>query len=128
MVQMSRIFPDSKTLVDMKMRKCSDEIEKAYRQLKNEDKCPSKSEILKFVHEHFVMENQMDDHVPLDWTNSPKLISKIKDQQLAKFAADLNARWKMLCRQVKKEVKRNPELYSLIYLPHPVIVPGGRFR
>ena len=87
-----------------------------------------KSEIMKFVHEHFVMENQMDVHVPLDWTNSPKLISKIKDQQLAKFAADLNARWKMLCRQVKKEVKRNPELYSLIYLPHPVIVPGGRFR
>ena len=128
MVQMSRIFPDSKTFVDMKLRNCPNIIGEAYRQLKNEDESPSKSDIMKFVHEHFVNENQMDDHVPLDWKSRPKLISRIKDQQLAKFASDLNARWKMLCRKVKKEVKRNPELYSLIYLPHPVIVPGGRFR
>ena len=128
MVQMSRIYPDSKTFVDMKLRNCPNEIEDAYRQLKNEDNSPSKTEIMKFVREHFVMEDQMDDHVPLDWIKSPKLIRRIKDQQLAKFASDLNSRWKKLCRKINKEVKRNPELYSLIYLPHPVIVPGGRFR
>ena len=125
---MSRIFPDSKTFVDMKLRNCPNEIEDAYRQLKNEDNSPSKTQIMTFVREHFVMEDQMDDHVPLDWIKRPKLISRIKDQQLAKFASDLNSRWKMLCRKIKKEVQRNSDLYSLIYLPHPVIVPGGRFR
>ena len=125
---MSRIFPDSKTFVDMKLRNSPNVIDEAYEQLKNEDNSPSKTQIMTFVREHFVMEDQMDDHVPLDWIKSPKLIRRIKDQQLAKFASDLNSRWKKLCRKINKEVKRNPELYSLIYLPHPVIVPGGRFR
>ena len=125
---MSRIFPDSKTFVDMKLRNSPNVIDEAYQQLKNEDNSPSKTQIMTFVREHFVMEDQMDDHVPLDWIKRPKLISRIKDQQLAKFASDLNSRWKMLCRKIKNDVKRNPELYSLIYLPHPVIVPGGRFR
>ena len=112
----------------MKLRNSPNVIDEAYQQLKNEDNSPSKTQIMTFVREHFVMEEQMDDHVPLDWIERPKLISRIKDRQLAKFASDLNSRWKMLCRKIKNEVQRNPELYSLIYLPHPVIVPGGRFR
>ncbi len=34
----------------------------------------------------------------------------------------------MLSRKISDEVRLNPELYTLIYLPHPVVVPGGRFR
>ncbi|CAI9591761.1 unnamed protein product, partial [Staurois parvus] len=30
--------------------------------------------------------------------------------------------------QIKEEVKIQPERYSLIYVPNPLIVPGGRFR
>lgn len=30
--------------------------------------------------------------------------------------------------QIRASVKDHPELYSQIYTPHPVIVPGGRFR
>ena len=44
------------------------------------------------------------------------------------FAKDLHGRWKHLGRQIKSEVKLNPEKYSLIPLEHPFIVPGGRFR
>ena len=44
------------------------------------------------------------------------------------FAQDLNSRWKILCRKIKTEVKESPDRYSLLYLPYPVIVPGGRFR
>jgi len=29
---------------------------------------------------------------------------------------------------VKKEVKDNPELYSLIFVPNGFIIPGGRFK
>jgi neutral trehalase len=31
-------------------------------------------------------------------------------------------------KKIPKEVEKNPERYSLLYLPHPVVVPGGRFQ
>lgn len=34
----------------------------------------------------------------------------------------------MLGKKMKQEVAEHPELYSIIHVPHPVIVPGGRFR
>ncbi len=30
--------------------------------------------------------------------------------------------------QIHDDVRDHPELYSQIYTPHPVVVPGGRFR
>ena len=128
-VQMARIFQDSKTFVDMKLRYCPADIELAYQKLMSkENDQPSKSAIIQFVNDNFMMENQMEDWVPNDWIVAPKLISKISDIHLANFVSDLNSRWKMLCRKVSNEVQTNPELYSLLYLPHPVIIPGGRFR
>ena len=56
------------------------------------------------------------------------MLSQIKDERYKAFAKELNQRWKMLCRRVSPDVEKNPEKYSLLYLPHPVIVPGGRFR
>ena len=70
----------------------------------------------------------MEDHVPEDWNPDPKLMSKIVDLNYALFAQDLNSRWKILCRKIKTEVKESPDRYSLLYLPYPFIVPGGRFR
>jgi len=36
--------------------------------------------------------------------------------------------WSLCSRKIKDEVRKFPELYTLIYLPHPIMVPGGRFR
>ena len=128
-VQMARIFQDSKTFVDMKLRYRPAEIELAYQQLMTkENDQPSKSAIIQFVNDNFMMESQMEDWIPSDWIGNPKLIGKISDINLAKFVSELNSRWKMLCRKVRNEVQTNPEMYSLLYLPHPVIIPGGRFR
>lgn len=30
--------------------------------------------------------------------------------------------------KIRADVKDRPEFYSQIYTPHPVVVPGGRFR
>lgn len=128
-VQMARIFQDSKTFVDMKLRYPPAEIEHSYQQLmRKENEQPPKSAIMKFVQANFMMENQMEDYTPNDWIANPKLISRISDYHLSQFASDLNSRWKMLCRKVRNEVQTNPELFSLLYLPNPVIIPGGRFR
>jgi len=29
---------------------------------------------------------------------------------------------------VNKSVAQSPERYSILYMPHPFIIPGGRFR
>lgn len=34
----------------------------------------------------------------------------------------------MLGRKMKTDVQENKDLYSIIWVPNPVIVPGGRFR
>ena len=128
-VQMARIFQDSKTFVDMKLRKNPNEIEVAFKQLMIKEKNqPSQLSILQFVQDNYTLENQMEDWTPDDWIKTPKLINQISDIHLADFASSLNLRWKMLCRKVRTEVLTHPELYSLLYLPHPVIIPGGRFR
>lgn len=59
---------------------------------------------------------------------SPKALLAIADPTYRRFALDLNSRWKTLSRKISSDVADRPELYSLIYLPNPVIVPGGRFR
>ena len=129
MVQMARIFKDSKTFVDMKLKHLPAEIEQSYEQLMiRENDQPTKSAIMQFIEDNFTMESQMEDWTPDDWIANPKLLSRISDVRLAEFALNLNERWKMLCRRIRNEVQISPELYSLLYLPYPVIIPGGRFR
>ena len=108
----------------MKLLHSPAEVQDNFDQLKNHEK----STLEKFVHDNFSLENQMEEFDPIDWKPQPKLISRIQDLNYARFAQDLNGRWKMLCRKIKAEVEAQPDRYSLLYLPHPVIVPGGRFR
>ncbi|KAM3722808.1 Trehalase [Dirofilaria immitis] len=61
-----------------------------------------------------------------EWKALPPKIARIKNKPLKLFALFLNQRWKDLCRQVIKI--DNPKQNSLIEVPHPFIVPGGRFR
>ncbi|XP_073458610.1 trehalase isoform X2 [Aquarana catesbeiana] len=65
---------------------------------------------------------------PPDWNESPKFLTGIVDTELRKWALNLNSLWKSLGRKIKEEVKTQPDRYSLIYVPNPLIVPGGRFR
>ena len=125
---MARIFPDSKTFVDMKLKFSPFEVEDHFQAMISANANPAKEEVQNFVQENFTMENQMEDQIPKDWTSTPKLLTRISDLKYAMFAQDLNSRWKILCRKIKDEVKDSPEKYSLLYLPHPVVVPGGRFR
>jgi alpha,alpha-trehalase len=36
--------------------------------------------------------------------------------------------WGRLTRQVAPEVSRSPELYTMLPVPNPFIIPGARFR
>lgn len=128
-VQMSRIFPDSKTFVDMKLNESPILVQNAFDRLMEENNnSPSNEIIASFVQKYFTLENQMEDFTPADWKVSPDFINHITDSRFRQFAIDLNFRWQILCRKIKNDVEVNQDLYTLIYLPHPVVVPGGRFR
>lgn len=90
---------------------------------------PSPEEIRRFVDENFdEAGSEFEDWNPIDWRKEPKFLKGIKDPNLRKFASDLNDIWKSLGRKMKEDVRINQDLYSILYVPHPVIVPGGRFR
>ena len=128
-VQMARIFPDSKTFVDMKLLKNPNLIQRQFEDLQRDyDPTIPRAELLKFVEENFTLENQMEEHEPADWIPCPKVLASVKDPEYKDFADKLNRRWKTLCRKIKDEVESEQENYTLIYLPNPVVVPGGRFR
>ena len=113
----------------MKLKFSPEKVKTNFEELKLNNPCLDDKNLLeKFVEDNFTLENQMEDVAPEDWVPEPKLLSRISDKDYAYFSQELNARWKILCRKIKTEVADNPDQYSLIYLPNPVIVPGGRFR
>ncbi|CAH0562445.1 unnamed protein product [Brassicogethes aeneus] len=130
-IQMAKIYPDSKTFVDMKLRRSPNEtLDIFYTWMKRfNDHKPSRGEVIKFVKDNFEPEGQeFENWDPQDWIEHPEYLNQIADEKFRKWGRSLNAIWKELGRKMKKHVEDNQDLYSIIWVPHPVIVPGGRFR
>lgn len=84
--------------------------------------------LLNFINEHFDQPGgELEDHQPIDF-NTEQNFDFIADPHYRNFAKELHLKWPTLSRRVTDKVKTNPENYSLIDLPNPFIVPGGRFR
>ncbi|XP_051859401.1 trehalase isoform X1 [Drosophila albomicans] len=128
-VQMAKLFEDSKTFVDMKLlfspQKTLEDFD-AFMAAKNNT--PSRDEIREFVDAHFGAKGtELDVWTPTDWIEHPGFIDLIHDPDLKQWGVDLNNIWKELGRKMKDDVHKNPDYYSIIPVPNPVIVPGGRF-
>jgi alpha,alpha-trehalase len=126
---MSRIYNDSKHFVDMKLKQSPDETLKSFDSfMEKASNNPSKDEIQKWVEENFDKPgSELEIWKPTDYKENPEVLNKINDKELRNFAKKLNEIWEELGRKMKDEVKENPELYSIIYVENPVIIPGGRF-
>nr|XP_056716804.1 trehalase [Euleptes europaea] len=129
-VQMKKLFTDDKHFVDLPLRASQEMVLQDFQQLVNATPggALSKQQLEEFVKTHFLPHGQeFEPWEPSDWTRSPELLGLISDQRLRSWAQELNAKWKLLGRKVKADVQTDPERYSLIYVPSPMIVPGGRF-
>ncbi|CAM4613616.1 unnamed protein product [Lepidochelys kempii] len=129
-VQLARLFSDDKHFVDMPLRESPELVLKKFQQLVNVTPggILSKEQLQQFVSSSFSDPGQeFEQWEPQDWTSSPQILAKISDQKLQAWASDLNARWKSLGRKIKDDVRTHPMFYSQIYVPHPLMVPGGRF-
>lgn len=129
-IQMAGIYTDSKTFVDMKIKTSPADVLQKFEVLMNEtENMPTKLEIQNFVKENFDREgSEFQAWDPPDWKQNPEFLSKIKDKRFKDWATHLNLLWKFLGRKIKTDIREHPELYSIIYVPNAVIVPGGRFR
>jgi len=105
-VQRARVFADSKTFVDCIPREEPDEILAAFRAQREQPEF----DLARFVHAHFIAEQVPDSHYVSD-----------PDQSLVDHIDSL---WPVLTR----EPATHPPRCSLLPLPRPYVVPGGRFR
>jgi alpha,alpha-trehalase len=104
-VQTNRIFNDSKSFVDCVPKDDPAQILAAYRA----EKPVPGFDLAEFVHAHFAVQTVPPNHYVSD-----------PDKSLPDHIDDL---WPVLTRQPHE----HPPYSSLLPLPHPYVVPGGRF-
>lgn len=103
-VQMQKVFPDGKTFADCTPKFSREEILTNY----NKQKELPTFDLKKFVATHFDLPKQYASNFKSDTTQSPE--------------THINLLWSVLTRQPEQATKG-----TLITLPKPYIVPGGRF-
>ncbi len=102
-VQERRLFPDSKTFVDLIPKKAASQIREAYRMEKNDPNF----NISDFVNRHFYNHQNQSSYQP---NETDDVLTHIKN----------------LWPELTVTNRRNRG--SLLSLPYPYVVPGGRFR
>ncbi|CAG9786381.1 unnamed protein product [Diatraea saccharalis] len=126
-VQLARLYPDSKTFVDLHMRDSEEVILTDFQKLLNETSNPTKEQLQAFVDKHFDSTSELENWTPHDFNENPSFLTGIRDEQLKQFAKDINGIWPGLGRKVKSQVFENPDRFSFIPINHGFIIPGGRF-
>ncbi|XP_017092529.1 trehalase isoform X2 [Drosophila bipectinata] len=128
-IQMAQLFEDSKTFVDMKLKNSPDKTLADFeKMMENKNQTPSRDDLVKFVDDYFSPKGtELEEYMPADWVKSPSFLDVIHDPDLKQWGKDLNSIWKELGRKMKDDVSKNPQYYSIIPVPNPVIIPGGRF-
>lgn len=128
-VALARIFEDSKTFVDKKLRFPEREILEKYAMLKSTagNRGLTKDQITKFVEDNFEDAVELENWQPPDFTDRPALISLVADWKYQKWLLLLNQIWKQLGKKMDIDVLVNADRHSLIYVENGFFIPGGRF-
>ena len=123
-VQLAEIFPDSKTFVDLEPVGGARAVLTAWSSLleAREGALLSRQELAKFVEKHFSREPRgLEEWEPQDWQPAPPFPS-VTEPRARQLCLDLNRLWRQLGRRAGRGAG------TLLPLPRPVMVPGGRFR
>ena len=128
-VNRAQLFKDSKSFVDRRLKYEPHIVHSNYRYMVEKyGPAPSKEEIGKFVDHNFDPPgSEFENWVPTDWVKDPVAFENITDPALKEYALELNAFWEQLGRKIKPDVGIRKDMYSMIYVNNPLIVPGGRF-
>lgn len=131
MVQMSGIFNNSKVFVDMKSKDSPKNTLQQYETFisQYQNSQPDKTSIQNFVNNNFDgVGLEYEPWTPPDLNPNPKLLDKISNPYYKSFASYLNQYWANLGRKQVPDVAENPDRYSIIPLPNPIIVESETTR
>lgn len=128
-VQLAEPFPDRKTFVDLPLKNSREVVKDNFHVMMNSTSDnPTVDDIRAFLNQNFgARGDELSAWEPEDWKPNPNFLSYIRDDLLRQFGFELNALWKELGKKISEDVKNKRDMYSLVYLPNPVILPGGRF-
>lgn len=128
-IQMAQLFDDSKSFVDMSQKNPSEiTLDNFQKLLQETDNNPSKDDLKKFLDKNFENQEELQEWIPEDYTESPSFLTKIQDEDIKQFAQDLVKQWPKFGRKIKEEIKEKSDQHSLIPVKNGFIVPGGRFN
>uniref|UniRef100_A0A914DHT7 Trehalase n=1 Tax=Acrobeloides nanus TaxID=290746 RepID=A0A914DHT7_9BILA len=129
-VQNSHLFNDCKHFVDMALKHDPETVLKNWESLVTSTNGEFTTEILaNFVDENFDEPGcELEECQPDDFNEEIDNFTSITDPNYRKWAHDLHKKWPTLCRRVSQKVLSDPERFSLLAVPNPFVVPGGRFR
>lgn len=157
-VQSRGLFNDSKDFVDMPLRVDPEVALQSFLKEGLNLPNATNDALRAFLTTNFdPIGSDLQPWVPPDYTANPPVLARIANGTLKKWASDINSLWAVLGRQVRHsscrvvvtrcprapsrapararvcaqqsvDVALHPERHSLIPLPNPLIVPGGRFR
>lgn len=90
---------------------------------------PSNDDIKLFVLEHFdPVGLEYEQWTPPDLKASPLFLNDIASPWYRAWASDLNQYWATLGRKQVNDVTLNPDRYSIIPMPNPVVFESESYR
>lgn len=102
-IQLAKLYHDSKTFVDKKLRfKPNLVLDRFSELLNNTENNPSKEDLQFFIDEHFEDEgSEFETWEPSDWISEPDFLKKINNSILKNWGRELHAAWNFLGRKIK---------------------------
>ncbi|KAK4338529.1 hypothetical protein RND71_043016 [Anisodus tanguticus] len=122
---------DPKLFVDMSLRKNLSETVEAFNKLpRTVNGSISVNDLDGFIGNYLGGADEDLVYVePVDYVAEPEgFLPKVKNSEVRAWALEVHSLWKNLSRKVSDHVLEKPELYTLLPLKNPVIIPGSRFK
>ncbi|WKY04858.1 hypothetical protein Q1695_005677 [Nippostrongylus brasiliensis] len=127
-VQRAHLYPDCKHFVDMPLKHDAETTLVQWEALRAAGPVTVDS-LREFINDFFDQpEDELVSCEPIDWDPTDDAFQFVRDTKYREFALALHRKWPTLYRQISENVRVKPERYSIIPVPNPFIVPGGRFR
>ncbi len=130
-VQLAGLFNDSKTFVDMPLLlEPSAALAQFNASFPDGARNASPTALAAFVSTRFgPVGSDVANCTPPDFHPlPPRIVERVQANASRAFALAVNAIWPQLCRKATPDVIQSPSRHTLLATPHPMIVPGGRFR
>lgn len=126
-VQRARLFPDSKHFVDMPLNTEPEIVLDRWARLSEGGEVDDAT-LLSFVSQHFNEPgSELECVYPSDFTEKIDSFLAFRSP-FKEWAEQIHGKWPVLTRRVKEYISEKVNRCTLIPLPYPFIVPGGRFR